>query len=223
MKRIFSKIIDLIYPPICSICGKVSTKTLCNKCKNKLKDEFVWNVDNYNNDKDKYFSEHYYFFKYKNIIREQILGLKFQDKPYNQQTITYFFKNMEKSFEKLKKYDIMIVVPISKARKKERGYNQSQLIAKQVSQIINIPIMKNILEKSKDTVPQSTLNKVQRQENTKGAYKVKKDNYKKIKNKNILLVDDIYTTGSTINECAKVLQEVGIAKKQIGALTLAKD
>ena len=64
---------------------------------------------------------------------------------------------------------------------------------------------------------------MQRQENAKGAYKVKKDNYKKIKNKNILLVDDIYTTGSTINECAKVLQEVGIAKKQIGALTLAKD
>lgn len=130
---------------------------------------------------------------------------------------------MEKSFEKLKNMIIMIVVPISKARKKERGYNQSQLIAKQVSQIINIPIMKNILEKSKDTVPQSTLNKVQRQENAKGAYKVKKDNYKKIKNKNILLVDDIYTTGSTINECAKVLQEVGIVKKQIGALTLAKD
>ena len=115
----------------------------------------------------------------------------------------------------------MIVVPISKKRLKDRGYNQSELIAKEISKMLSIKIEKNIIKKLIDTPPQSLLNKEQRQENIKGVYKAY--NIEKIKNKNILIVDDIYTTGNTVNECAKVLVEKGINKQKIGVLTIAKD
>ena len=162
-----------------------------------------------------------YFFKYQNLIRSQIISLKFKEKPYIYKTITYFLQNMQKSFEKLKKYDIIIVVPISRQRKKDRGYNQCELIAKEISQIINVPIEKNVLYKIKNTVPQSSLNKKQRDENVKGAYEVR--NIIKLHNKKILIVDDIYTTGNTVNECAKLLIQKGIQRTDIGVLTIAKD
>lgn len=218
---IFEKILDLIYPQVCGICEKPNTKSLCNKCKIKLEKEFKFQTDNYEDDTSKNFIEHNYFFKYENLIRNQILALKFQEKPYIYKTIVYFLKNMEKSFENLKKYDIMIIAPISEQRKKDRGYNQSELVAKEISKIIEVPIAKKILYKTKNTVPQSLLNKKQREENAKGVYEA--HNITKLHNKRILLLDDIYTTGNTVNECANMLLQKGIKRTNIGVLTIAKD
>lgn len=218
---IFDKILDLIYPQVCGICGKINNRSLCNKCNIKLKSEFSFTIDNYNNDLNKNFIEHSYFFKYENLIRGQIIALKFHEKPYIYKSISYFLKINKKCFDYLEKYDIIIVVPISKDREKERGYNQSILMIKELSNIIDAKIVPNILYKIKNTVPQSSLNKIQREENAKGVYKANDCN--NIKNKKILLVDDIYTTGSTINECANVLRQKGINREQIGVLTIAKD
>lgn len=220
MINIYEKMLDLIYPQVCGICGKLNTKSLCNKCKVKLEKEFNFQTDNYKEDESKNFIEHNYFFKYENFIRSQILALKFQEKPYVYKTIGYFLKNMKKSFENLKKYDIMIIVPISKQRKRERGYNQSRLVAREISKIIKVPIAKKILYKTKNTVPQSSLNKKEREENIKGVYKA--INTTKIYNKKILLIDDIYTTGNTVNECANILFQKGIKRTNIGVLTIAK-
>lgn len=123
--------------------------------------------------------------------------------------------------EKLKKYDIIIVVPLSWKRRLQRGYNQSQLIAEIISSILQIKIESRILYKTKNIVPQSTLNKKERKENIKGAFKIK--NIEKIMNNKILIIDDIYTTGSTLNECSNLLRKNGIKKENIGVLTLAKD
>lgn len=218
---IFENILNLIYPQTCGICGKLNSKALCNKCKIKLEKEYNYQTDNYEKDTSKNFIEHNYFFKYENLIRSQIIAIKFQEKSYIYKTITYFLKNMQKSFENLKKYDIIIVVPISKQRKRERGYNQSELIAREISKIIEVPIKRKILYKSKNTVPQSTLNKKQREENAKGVYKTK--NITKLSDRKILIIDDIYTTGNTVNECARVLVEKGIKRSNIGVLTIAKD
>lgn len=218
---IFEKILNLIYPQVCGICGKYNKNSLCKKCELKLKNEFNFKTDNYEKDIGKNFIEHNYFFKYENLIRNQILALKFQEKPYIYKTIAYFLKKMQKSFEKLKKYDIIIIVPISKQRKKDRGYNQSELIAKEISKIIKVPIAKGILYKNKNTKPQSSLNKKEREQNAKGVYQIIKNN--KLKNKRILLIDDIYTTGSTVNECANMLTQEGVQRTNIGVLTIAKD
>lgn len=219
--EIIKKLLNLIYPQVCGICGKIHSKSLCNKCKIKIQNEYIFQTDDYKEDLSKNFIEHYYFFKYGNLIRNLILDLKFKEKPYIYKTIGYFLKNMQKSFEILRKYDIIIIVPVSKQRKKERGYNQTAIVAKEISSIINVPIVKKILYKTKDTVPQSTLNKQQREENAKGVYKATKIN--EIQNKKILLIDDIYTTGNTLNECANALIKVGIKRTNIGVLTLAKD
>lgn len=121
----------------------------------------------------------------------------------------------------MKKYDIILIVPVSKQRQKTRGYNQSELLARKIATITQSKIEKRVLYKIKDTVPQSTLNKKQREENAKGVYKAKIT--KTLQNKKILIIDDIYTTGNTVNECAKVLVEQGIEKRNIGILTIAKD
>lgn len=102
-----------------------------------------------------------------------------------------------------------------------RGYNQSELIAKEIAKILQIKIDTKTLKKTKNNITQSTLNKEQREQNVIGAYTTK--NTEKIKNKKILIFDDIYTTGNTVNECAKVLVQAGISKNNIGILTIAKD
>lgn len=221
VNNIIDTILDMIYPQVCGICGKVARKSICNKCRIRLKNEFKFEKVDYSEDTEKNFKEHYYFFKYADLIRQQILDLKFHEKPYVGKTITYFLKENKKDLKILEKYDIITVVPVSIGRKKERGYNQSTILAKEISRIIERPFIENVLYKIKNTVPQSTLNKEQREQNAKGVYKV--NNIQKIYNKKILIFDDIYTTGSTLNECAKVLIEQGIKKEQIGVMTIAKD
>ena len=127
--------------------------------------------------------------------------------------------NHKNAFQIIKRYDIIIPVPISKKRLKERGYNQSELIAKQIAKVTEMQLEKRCLYKNKNIIAQSSLSKEQREENIKGVYSIK--NKEKIQNKNVLLFDDIYTTGSTVNECCKIIKEAN--PKKIGVMTIAKD
>ena len=106
-----------------------------------------------------------------------------------------------------------------KPKQSVRGYNQSELIAKELFKELDISYEKNNLIKIKDTKTQSKLNKTQRIENIKEAFIIKDD--AKIKDKRVILVDDIYTTGNTVNECSKVLKKAGA--KEIIVVTIAKD
>jgi len=169
--------------------------------------------------KNSFIEEHFYLFLYTGIMREKILQYKFKEQTYLANMILEFCIKNEKLYRFFKKYDIICSVPISKSRKRKRGYNQSELIAKKISKITLLHFEKNIIMKVKNNTPQSKLNKKQRQENVKNVYKIQ--NQQKIKNKNILLFDDIYTTGATVNECAKVLKNAGC--KNVGVLTIAKD
>ena len=165
------------------------------------------------------FDEHIYMFKYEGLIRRLILQYKFQEKSYLYKTIVYFLLNNKKMFEIIKSYDTIVPVPISRKRKKTRGYNQSYLIAKDLTNIIGIKLENKVLFKTKNIIEQSKLNKEERLENIKGVYEIR--NTKRIINKKILLFDDIYTTGSTVNECCRMLKKANPDK--IGVLTIAKD
>ena len=118
----------------------------------------------------------------------------------------------------LKSYDIIEAVPMYKKRKNERGYNQSELIAKEIAKHIEGIQYKKILKKVKNNERQSLLSKTARIQNVKGVYEVQES--KIIKDKKIILFDDIYTTGSTAEECAKVLKLN--QAKEVVVLTLAK-
>lgn len=212
---LWPNIIDIIYPKECVICGKADTDMICNFCYSNLK---VFPIINKYN--DKFFSEHLYIFKYEGTIRKIIIDYKFNDKSYlNNFFLKIILKN-QKICRKIKKYDIIIPVPIHSIRKKQRGYNQSELVAKGITKNFdNIELITNVLIKQKNTVQQSSLNLEQRIQNVKQVYYVQ--NIEKIKNKKIILFDDIYTTGATCNECARLLKENGA--KEILIFTIAKD
>ena len=217
IKKIIN-IINILFPPICGICGKINQEGLCNKCKVKLQELEESSIININLE-NKYFHDLIYIFKYEGLIRKLILDYKFHEKPYMYISIVAFILKNKTIYEKLQSYDTIIPVPISKKRMKERGYNQSLLIAKKISKDVKIPLQTNCLFKTKNIIEQSKLNKEQRKENIQNVYKLK--NKEILKNKRILLIDDIYTTGSTVNECSKILQQ-GMPKK-IDVLVLAKD
>ena len=222
--KIQEKISNILYPPICGICEKINKDALCPKCNLELKKQAEVNIlqkeeIEENIKKEKYFEELMYIFKYEGQVRKLILDYKFNEKSYLYKTFVNFSLKNEKIFENIKKYDKIIPVPISKKRNKERGYNQSLLIAEEIANKTNLGLVNNCLIKTKNIIEQSKLNKEDRQQNIQGVYSLQ--NERLITNKKILLVDDIYTTGSTVNECCKILQQAN--PKTIGVLVLAKD
>ena len=223
-------VLDLIYPPTCGICGKLSQEFLCKKCNKLLEQQAKFIVQRHEclgDEVEVNFEELLYVFKYEGIIRKMLLNYKFQDKSYLYKTFVNFLLKNKKVFEKITEYDIIVPVPISKKRKKERGYNQSLLIAKEISMQISyetnnnikLELVNNCLIKTKNIIEQSKLNKEDRQHNIQGVYTLKNGSI--LTNKSILLIDDIYTTGSTVNECCKIINEA--KPNKIGVLTIAKD
>ena len=154
--KIKEQLFNLIYPKTCGICGKGKNVYLCKKCENKLKTIALFGQDEY---LDKYFKNHYYIFKYDDIIRKLIIDYKFNEKTYIYRAIANFINKNKKIYSNLYFYDIIIPVPISSKRKKTRGYNQSFLIAREIAKTYNLDIEKNVLIKIKNNIAQSTLNK----------------------------------------------------------------
>ena len=127
----------MLFPPVCGICGKLDKNSLCNKCKIRLQKNALCKIENYK-DTSSYFDEHIYLFQYTGEIRDTILKYKFNEKSYIYRTFLEFIKNNEEMCSQIKKYDIIIPVPVSKKRFKQRGYNQSALIAKNLAKTLNI-------------------------------------------------------------------------------------
>ncbi|MBI2577938.1 MAG: ComF family protein [Candidatus Wildermuthbacteria bacterium] len=102
---------------------------------------------------------------------------------------------------------LLVPVPLHKKRLRWRGFNHAELLAKELSLGLAIPLAANLLVKTKATLAQAELSEKERKTNVKDAFRVISPS--SVKNKNILLVDDVYTTGSTLRECAKVLKKAG--------------
>ena len=200
---IFEKVLNLFFPIKCGVCGKIGLP-ICKECEERLKPYEINLVQ-----KDKFF-----IYKYQDIIRNLLLNYKFNDASYLANSFAYLIKNNKKIYSILKNYDIIIPVPLHKKRMNERGYNQTELIAKK----LGIPVETNCLIKAKNIKPQSTKTAKERQIDIKSVFAIQ--NVEKIKNKKLLLLDDIYTTGSTANECIKTLSK---ATNKIGFLAIARD
>ena len=191
-----------LYPSVCGFCNKIlEDGYICDECKQNIKcisSEYIPFVQT------SYFDILYCSYEYAEVVRKKMLDYKFNHKKYLCKT---FAENM---IDKLKnrtdlKYDVIIAVPTSRKRKLQRGYNQSELIAKLVAKAIKIPYEKNVIIKAKHNATQSKLGRNERIENVKNVFKITKD----VNNKKVLLIDDIYTTGATVNECSKLLKKAG--------------
>lgn len=215
---ILEKIERIIFPPCCLICGKQTQNIWCRKCKKRLENQAVYTIKNTKN--NNFFEKQIYIFLYKNEIRKLIIDYKFNDKAYLYKIFSQMIIKNKKICGILEKYDIIMPVPIHYIRKKQRGYNQSELVAKEIANYIeNLKIENKIFKKIKNNKPQSLLNRKERKQNVENVYRIEEKD--KIKNKNIIIFDDIYTTGNTVNELAKILKENGT--KNILVLTIAKD
>jgi len=216
--KIYRILLEYIFPSTCGVCGKICADSLCKKCELSLRKlEVSKKQIKIRKDEDYIL---FYEFPYTDIIRQMLLEFKFKDKPYIAKTFVKIMLQNEKVCRFLKSYDIIIPVPAYFLKKWKRGYNQTEQIIKEISKICpEIRYDFHILKKNKNTKRQSSLKRIDRKTNLNGAYKV--ENKDRIQDKKVLLLDDIYTTGSTVKACAKVLKEAGA--KELGIFVIAKD
>jgi len=116
-------------------------------------------------------------------------------------------------------FDLIIPIPLHQLKKAERGYNQAYYIAKGVGSILKVRVSDRSVKRIKYTESQTTMNLNEREENISGAFKVNKKIF--VRGKNILLLDDVITTGATISECGKILLEAGASKVYAASIAIA--
>jgi ComF family protein len=165
----------------------------------------------------KYFTMARAWGAYEGSLQEAIHRWKYEGKTY----LTPFFAEWME--EGLNRYwgphslDLLIPAPLHPQRLRERGFNQALLLVKELSRRTGIPYRKTILQKKKPTIPQVNLSGTEREKGLRGAFQV--IGKEELLGKSVLLVDDVYTTGATVNECSKVLLRGGA--ERVNVLTLA--
>ncbi len=201
-------LIEILENQYCHVCGKrlpsLNYTAVCKKCKSATSLDGLYSACSY---RDK-------------ITRKLITQLKFGliknlADPLSDLIISHF-QLLNKEFPNT----LLIPIPLNKKTLRKRGFNQSELIADNLSKKMNLPLITNVLFKEKETIPQAKLLVKERMENVKGVFSVK--NREMIKDKEILLIDDLYTTGTTMEECTKILLKAG-AKRVRGAVVAREE
>lgn len=153
---------------------------------------------------------------YEGKIRDIILDLKFNGQYAAADVLSYLMCSLLNDMAHISEFDYVIPVPLSKKRLNERGFNQSELLAKPFAEYFSIQYRDDILVKTRETKRQSRISPSERLTNVKDAFFAGDD----ANDKRVLLVDDIMTTGSTLSACAKALRTAGA--KNIVGVTLTK-
>lgn len=202
---------------ICDDCNKTlpcidsKTKT-CSKCGDVVMGEAKFCL--HCKDIKRSFNKAASVFVYDGKIRKLIINFKFYNKPFYKNTFAYLL------YEKFKTLnfdvDVVTFVPSTKAKKKKRGYNQAEILCERFCEISKLEFV-DALDKVKETSSQIGLTYKQRQENLESSFKIKDKDL--VKGKNVLLIDDVFTTGATADACCSVLRKAKC--KNIYVLTLA--
>lgn len=188
---------------ICPICGSPKTEEKCNVCQTN---EFLF---------DKARS----VFMFNTVVQNLIHEFK-----YNEMTmIAKFLGKLSREYiEKFKPFDhidYVVPVPLHKVKKRSRGFNQSEYITRQIARNMNWKHLPNLIKRKRFTETQTKLNKEQRRKNVSFAFKI--NSKYNIKGKNILLVDDVFTTGATANSITVALKEKQVNKVYVFTIARA--
>ena len=237
--QITNFILELFFPSFCLGCQKEGF-LLCQDCKATLE------ISEYNyclcskplrlpigsrsgkcsRCQDKKLSGLYFALPYKEKFLTKKLIYQFKYAPYlktlAKDLASVLIEHLilsKNNAENIWETSVLIPVPMDIKKMKDRGYNQSAELAKELSKILKIPVILDNLVKIKATLPQMELSAKDRQSNLKGAFFVK--NASEIQNKKIFLIDDVYTTGSTMEECTNVLRTFGA--KQVWGIAIARE
>jgi ComF family protein len=208
-------VVDFFLPRLCGVCkGKLSYEetVVCTKCFFELErtTEYILKSEYQNKFENSGLVSDFkaiFVFRQDSAVQNLLHSLK-----YDKKFLSGIFLGglLAKTFkDEIRKWyaDFIIPVPLHRLKKAERGYNQSEYIAKGLKRELKIEIFKNALKRIRFTETQTHLNYSERKLNVKNAFRVSNTNV--IENKNIILVDDVVTTGSTINECAEALKKAG--------------
>lgn len=221
------KAVDLLYPPLCAGCGKPNHR-FCSDCLQGVKIidfPFCAFCGKQTNDDQPvcaecghvpvHFTAAAAWAVYGGTLREAIHSLKYK----NDMGLGDFFAQylIEILSEKDWSFDLIIPVPLSAQRKKERTYNQSALLSRPIARYFQLEHSMNALKRTKDTGTQVKRNRAERDLSLKDAFS---GNPAKLKGRSVLLVDDIITTGATINHCSEALLQAGAVR--VYAVSLAK-
>lgn len=147
-----------------------------------------------------YYDKGYSPFCYEGLVQKAILDMKFHNNAVNAQVLARYLAQCATQHNL--QFDCVTFVPMTPSAQKKRGYNQAQLLAESFCDILNLPAPLPLLKKVKETQPQEKLGKKQRLENLVGAFAATQP----LKGKTVLLIDDIKTTGATLNQCAMALK-----------------
>lgn len=239
LKKFFAVVFNILFPNHCIICKNIiqsdKINYICLDCINKLsyihRDDYIrcnrcgriidtkdsTCICSYENI---YFDECksmlYYDDKTSNLIHKMKFSHRYLICKDFAVMLSFYYKDY------INKFDVVSFVPLGKNRLLERGYNQSELIARHISKIINIPLIENIIIRKKESKPLSMIKgKELREKAIKNAFKINQK-YKFNDNKkiNILIIDDVFTTGSTLNEMSLELRKLEFIER-IGVLTVA--
>lgn len=189
-----------ILPPICSLCGQIiPTNGLCKRCLTS----------------PPYFKAIRSWAEFGGPIRNALHDIKYRKNIGLGESLSQHLVNLlrQNNWD----IDLVIPVPLGDEREKQRGYNQAALIAKPLASYLQLPYNPRTLRRIRETISQVELSLVERQTNVKGAFQACRQH---VHAKSILIIDDVTTSGSTLNACSKTLIEVGA--RAVYGLTVAR-
>jgi len=190
-----------VNPFIYCLCEKMDKNHKCEKCKNRYLDR-IYSACSFNN----------------KIVQSAIHKLKYSYiKELSAPFAFLIIKHLQEVNCPIDKDFILVPIPLSNKRKRMRGFNQSEEIAKIISEATGIKLLANCVIKVKDNKPQMELKREERLKNVLDIYKVNKD----VSGLNIILIDDVYTTGATMEECAKILKKA--EANTVWGITIARE
>ena len=227
LKSIILTGLDFFLPNSCQACGSkilLEEVLLCRDCFSRLE---AVNEDFAAEQYERHFSEDafisgfcsMYKFEKDSPLQTILHNMKYRNNFRNGINLGQLVAGQNKDRLISWNPDLIVPVPLHRVKKAERGYNQAFYIAKGISRNVNVNLNDRIMRRKKLTETQTKLHIDERKVNVENAFEVR--NIARIKDKTILLVDDVITTGSTVNECAKVLLSSGAKKIYAASVALA--
>lgn len=204
--KLLDRVLTLIYPPRCPFCGELHPEGICMSCRQEIdgyKNQYHYRTD---------FCDGYDApYVYRGLVRTGLIHLKFRKRTGQER---WFAQQMARVVSKRHYDGIISVPPHRKGRKDERDI--SAILANQLAKELHLPYLTDAVSKKKNTPPQHEISREQRYVNLLDAFKADET---KVKDKTILICDDIITTGSTVNELAKACRNAGA--KRVYAVAFA--
>jgi ComF family protein len=229
-KDILVDFISLLYPKYCFACREGLVKgeeTICSRCMLELP------RTNYHLDHENAlfkrlngriplsFAFAFFLFRKGGKVQHLLHALKYSNHPEIGETLGEVYGEELNQANYGDKFSIIIPVPLHSSRKRKRGYNQSEEFAKGLSKSLNIPFSGDALERAVQTETQTRKTKLKRWQNVSEVFHVKQPD--RIINQHVLLVDDVITTGSTIEACAQALIDNGCSSVSIASIAYAEE